>query len=839
MPEKSEKISGEAGFNYKDLLNYHRRKHMRFSEFVEQFLEKPESFLQTSSTLIFEAVKHFGYKIVIRSGEPVISYTIFEDIFSNGVNAVYGQEHCIKKLVDMIESLSKESGPNRGIVLVGPPASGKTNIVDLICLALEQYTKDKNVKLYSFFYHFTDVENPERGVEIRSSFMHNPILFFTTILQQERGITRPRQELFEHLNRRRRSHERLAIPTYYQNASLDKRNLDMLESLIQHPRNQGKSLFDIIEAYVRVEEIEFNCAQGIGIANIDDLKKLPVRVSGESRDEALKIINQHLPTRQLFQYEGPLVACNRGVLHIHDAFTASTTEEDYKPLLLLLGSGKIAMETTQAAIDTAVVVTTNIEDMKHLDKQLSSSKLLDRIEKIPVNYLLDANSEMDILRRDMSIIRDKYDVDPNLFRIAAYYSVMTRLLPPMKSDFPAGWSEAKKGLFRTISPEQKLYIYSRHAEDPLSTIRKLPYWHPFRNQAHKLGIDLSDEKAMAQFLARPPAHVNIEGSYLFTSEHLKLVDDEFMRELWNEYYLSEGRHGLSIRQLQNIMRNTISRSDGRKILVSSFLAELRRMIQEGSNLHSWLSIDVSYTKDRKSIRARRIGPEEIKEGEGDYGDYRGLIRVVEVIYHSIIRHEIVTATVDRDPAQAETDLRKFLQMVLLAQAIENKAFAHIMVPKFTFVDPSTGEKADKPDLHFLESIERIIAPHRDNVAYRREMAQKFFDLQDGGKLTLEKGKTVIHSRNDALLGCFDREYALLLSHRREEETIDGELLAQVFFLKLTDPEGYLKAQAQARKLAENILRNMAARYGYSHSIALETIIYALRRHIVNFREILN
>jgi predicted Ser/Thr protein kinase len=91
---------------------------------------------------------------------------------------------------------------------------------------------------------------------------------------------------------------------------------------------------------------------------------------------------------------------------------------------MLLGSGRVSVESTQTAVDSTVILTTNIEEMELLDHQLTSSKLLDRIEKVPVNYLLDASSETDILRRDLANMREKYDVDPNLLRIASYYSVM-------------------------------------------------------------------------------------------------------------------------------------------------------------------------------------------------------------------------------------------------------------------------------------------------------------------------------------------------------------------------------------------------------------------------------
>ena len=197
--------------NFKALLNAHRKKSYSFSEFMELFIQKPSEYLHTSAALISEAIKYFGFEIVLRSGEPVISYNIFKDLFNGGINAVFGQEFCVKHILDVIESAEKEAGPNRGIVLVGPPASGKTNIVDLITQALEEYTKQKSTKLYSFYFNFKNGSG--RNVEVRSAFHHSPLLLFPTILQMDEGnISRPRQELFEYINlfyNRKRLHSTL------------------------------------------------------------------------------------------------------------------------------------------------------------------------------------------------------------------------------------------------------------------------------------------------------------------------------------------------------------------------------------------------------------------------------------------------------------------------------------------------------------------------------------------------------------------------------------------------------------------------------------------------------
>ena len=826
-------------FNLKDVLKYTRNRTLKFSEFVAEFIKNPEDFLQTSSTLLSKAIEHFGFKIVVRSGEPTISYEIFKDIFNNGTNAVFGQESAIKHLVDSVDAAGKETGPNRGLVLVGPPASGKTNIIDLMTQAVEEYTKQRANKLYSFFFQFKS-NGRNRTLEIWSSFRHNPLLLFPITLSEEGTQTmRARQKLFDYIQEEHRG--KLVIPTYYKNANMDKCSIDILEGLIQNPLNRHKTLYDILEEYVRIEEIVFSNSQAQGISNIDDMRQLKIKLKNfDLSPEDKAILDEHLPGCNLYQYEGAMVASNRGVLHIHDGFTGedSTSESDYRPLLMLLGSGKASIDCTQTSVDNTVVMTTNIEEMERIEKKLTSSKLLDRIEKVPVNYLLDANSEMDILKRDMAIMKEDYHVDPNLLRIASYYAVLTRLLPPLRNKFPANWSARKQQIYNEITPEKKLFIYAYQSEDPIGTIEKIPHWHRFRNEALKLNLDLDNPESLEAYIERHPQAVTLQASGLFSNEELSLIDDGFMRELWQEHYPHEGRRGISVRQLQNIMRNTIAHSDGHKIHVGTFLSQLKRMIKEGSELHHWLSIDPKYKKDRRSIASRKIDNYRLVPGEGDYGDFAGLVRVVQYLYYKIIKSEITEATVNRDPSKIEADLRRYIQYALLANAIENKAFAHIMVPKFTFIHPNTGEKVDQPDTNFMASIEKVIAPDRDPALFRREIAQKFLELQSSGGIFIEEGKTVINSKNDNVIACLHDLYSLLLSHRRAVEGINAELLRDAFFQKKNNPKYYRTYSVEIRNLVETIIRNMDERFGYPADIALDTIVFALRKDIVNFTKMI-
>ena len=279
-------------FDYRKILGYKRKESIKFSTFIERFLDNPECTMQTSAGLILDAIKHFGYEIVVRSGEPILRYKVFHDLFSNGINAVYGQETCIKRIIDVIDSVDKEAGPKRGLVLVGPPASGKTNVVDLISQAVEEYTKQEITKIYTFYWRLSNEDG--RELELRSSLIPNPLLLFPITLQLENGeVIRPREELMNHV---KEVHGRpLQIPTYYQYATPDKRTLDIMQALMQNPRNAGKHLYDLIEEYVRVEEIEFSNAQGRGISNVDDMAQLKTYVRPFTlASEDVSLLNEHL-----------------------------------------------------------------------------------------------------------------------------------------------------------------------------------------------------------------------------------------------------------------------------------------------------------------------------------------------------------------------------------------------------------------------------------------------------------------------------------------------------------------------------------------------------------------
>ena len=125
-------------FNFDAHLGNKKTNAISYSEFLTEFFERPSQYLHTSSSIIADSIRHFGYGISIRSGEPVVRYKVFSDPFSDGINASFGHEFSIERILDVVDSSDKESYINRGIVFAGPPSSGKTNIVDLTLKAMEE-----------------------------------------------------------------------------------------------------------------------------------------------------------------------------------------------------------------------------------------------------------------------------------------------------------------------------------------------------------------------------------------------------------------------------------------------------------------------------------------------------------------------------------------------------------------------------------------------------------------------------------------------------------------------------------------------------------------------------
>ena len=72
-----------------------------------------------------------------------------------------------------------------------------------------------------------------------------------------------------------------------------------------------------------------------------------------------------------------------------------------------------------------------------------------------------------------------------------------------------------------------------------------------------------------------------------------------------------------------------------------------------------------------------------------------------------------------------------------------------------------------------------------------------------------------------------------------DREINPELLHNAFFYMKNDRKKYEKYSPQLKEFVESIIKNMSVKYQYSSVLALDTIVFALRKDIISFEKILS
>jgi hypothetical protein len=383
----------------------------------------------------------------------------------------------------------------------------------------------------------------------------------------------------------------------------------------------------------------------------------------------------------------------------------------------------------------------------------------------------------------------------------------------------------------------------------IKMLKNLPKSNRFVNEAKQLGIDVYKPETYKDKIFQHPDAVDLKECGLFTESQLKYIDDDFKEHLINENFPFEGNNGISTRQMQNIIRDVVLSSKNNMLTVPKFLQELEYIIEEGIYVNAWARRYVdSETLER---HVEKEGDETIFStdtgSDSLYNNLFGLTIFVEELYQNILRNELIISITDRNPEAIEADFRKYIQHVLLDQANNSKSQKHIMVPRYTYIDQISGERIDKPNYEFIKNIESIImpAPTRRYMStsvpsprsFRKEISNKYFaKLND--KAIIPTSELIIESSNDGLLKQFSKEYKLLLSNKKIKENINVEELKNLFYIKQNSTKDYIKYNEITRNFCEKILNNMSSNFGYSENTAIEAIIYAIDKKVIDLNNLI-
>ncbi len=346
-----------------------------FADYLAMVIENP-SIAKLSHARVRDAILAKGVD-TSPTGEPI--YRLFED-------HIFGLEEVLEKVVEYFEAASKGTETRKRILLLlGPPASGKSTIVALMKTALEEYSRTDEGAVYAI----ADCPMQEEPLHLVPHAIR-------PALREQYGI-----EVEGELNPR----NRYLLRTKYNG-------------------RMGE---------VPVERVVFSEHEAVGIGyyvatNQDADSALLV---GSIDDDRLEGTRTEVAGKA-FRMDGEFNVANRGLIELVEMFKA-----DKHLLTALLGLAQeqvIKMEKFGSIYAEEVIIGhSNEGDFNTFAVDEHSEALKDRIIAIQVPYNLRVHEEMKIYRKVTAWGEETgICIAPLAIQVASTYAVLSRLDQPTR-----------------------------------------------------------------------------------------------------------------------------------------------------------------------------------------------------------------------------------------------------------------------------------------------------------------------------------------------------------------------------------------------------------------------
>jgi serine protein kinase len=312
-------------------------------------------------------------------------YELFRD-------RLFGVDHAISQVVQYFAGAARRLEVRKRILLlIGPPGSGKSTLVNTIKEGLEDYTRTAAGAVYAI-----------KGCPVYENPLH-------LIPRQRRG----------------------ALRGIYVEGELCPYCGWLVRNVYKH---------DVTR--VPVQRFAFNVSQGIGIGTYvatdpgsEDLSRLV----GSVDLSQLRASTDRQAARQAYRLDGELNAANRGLV---DLIEILKMDERFLAVLLALSQEQVVKLSGRGTMyaDEAIVAHSNLAEYDALVEDPKSAALRDRLVVVRMGYPLAVRDEVRVYEK---MIADsglkKTHLSPLALPAAATFAVLTRMSPA-----PGGWTLTRK-----------------------------------------------------------------------------------------------------------------------------------------------------------------------------------------------------------------------------------------------------------------------------------------------------------------------------------------------------------------------------------------------------------
>jgi serine protein kinase len=416
MPATENLVSKIASFqDYDEYRNLHWEG--SFEEYLDTVKTRPEV-TRNAYQRLYDMIVSYGEEEYIDSKKRLIRYPFFTDPLDGGIDAIFGLDIPLMRLVNVLHAAALGYGPEKRIILLhGPVGSSKSTIARLLKKGLEHYSRTPEGALYT--YRWTNLKDTGLAAgedEFPCPMNEEPLKL---IPQEWRG--RAVRDLGLGNDR-----HKVMVP-----GSLNPASRFIFNNLMERYRGDWSK---VVTNHIRVKRLLLSEKDRIGIGTFqpkDEKNQDSTELTGDINYRKIAEYGSDSDPRA-FNFDGEFNIANRGIvefveiLKLDVAFLydllGATQERKIKP-----------KKFAQTDIDEVIIGHTNEAEYKKLLNNEFMEALRDRTIKIDIPYITKMSEEVKIYKKEFNSdrLRGKH-VAPHTFEVAAMWAALTRLEEPKK-----------------------------------------------------------------------------------------------------------------------------------------------------------------------------------------------------------------------------------------------------------------------------------------------------------------------------------------------------------------------------------------------------------------------
>jgi serine protein kinase len=386
-----------------------------FQDYLGIVMSNPDV-VRTAYQRIYDMIMSHGTEEYTEHKQRVIRFKFFDDIENDGVDAVYGLELALMKLVNVFKSAAHRLGTEKRIILLhGPVGSSKSTIVRRLKRGLEAYSKRPEGALYTFSW----IEQTDEGERcIDSPMYEEPLKLIPLAFREE--VEAKINSAIDDPGRQIRIEGELNPADRYRFNELMKAYEGDWTKVIGH---------------IQVRRLILSEKDRVGVGTFqpkDEKNQDSTELTGDINYRKIAEYGSDSDPRA-FNFDGEFNVANRGLIEFIEVLKL-----DVAFLYDLLGASqehKIKPKKfSQTDIDEVIIGHTNEPEYRKLQNNEFMEALRDRTVRIDIPYITKLHNEEKIYDRDFNQTKiPGIHIAPHTLEMASMWAVLTRLEEPKKA----------------------------------------------------------------------------------------------------------------------------------------------------------------------------------------------------------------------------------------------------------------------------------------------------------------------------------------------------------------------------------------------------------------------